>query len=382
MGFRSNKSDATLRQVRTGADGFRDDLMSMRHELLSARHAAYHRVVGALILLVSGPDADPELVSRFDRAWKTRSFPTFYERPLLVLSALRADALEEGKRHPLHAAVAAAAPDPEAVTNEAVTISLARDRMGIWSTLTNRRVQTNDTTRAIAWLWPAYLAGCEGGKRPLLLADVGAAAGLNLIADRLPNVWKDRATGREIPCATRVETVGRVGFDPRLLGVQNADDVLWMRACIWAGDTSRLSRFEAAVQAMSAAMARPGRPIVERLTASLVPEWLRSQAAKAPPDTLLLAYQTLLRGYLDESERENYERGMREFLSSHVAGSAVWTELELDDGRRRLPAVLMAHVRAGNGVRSLRLGRCSQHPIEMDVDVAGVEELRRHLTDA
>src|SRR5262249_37696889 len=150
--------------------------------------------------------------------------------------------------HPLHAALAAD-PDPSVVTPESVASALGRDRLGVWSMLTSRRVQTNDTTRAIAWLWPAFLAGCHGPRRPLALVDVGAGAGLNLIAARLPPIWTDRATGDLIPCATRVETVTRIGFDSRPLNVLSHDDVLWLRACIWPGDTDRLERFEAGVHA-------------------------------------------------------------------------------------------------------------------------------------
>jgi hypothetical protein len=48
-------------QAHTGADGLLDDLKSARHD-------------------------------------RTRSFPTFYERPLLILAALRADARSARRR--------------------------------------------------------------------------------------------------------------------------------------------------------------------------------------------------------------------------------------------------------------------------------------------
>ena len=373
----STKLEAVSVAPRSGADGLLDDLKSARHELLSGRHDAYHRLSGTLLTLLSG--TDDALMARFARCWRTRSFPSFYERPLLILAALRADALHEGTSHPLHAAIAAAKPDPSAVTQESVATSLGRDRLGVWSTLTTRRVQTNDTSRAIAWLWPAFVAGCDGARRPLALADVGASAGLNLLGDQLPAIWTDAATGKGIPCATRVNAVARVGFDARPLNLELDADVLWMRACIWPGDTERLARFEAGVRAMRASAARPSRPALERLTASLVPERLAGLVAPMPADTLLLAYQTLVSGYLDAAERENYRKGMLDLLSRQAAGSALWVELELDDARRRLPAVFMAHVRAGDAVRSIRLGRSSQHPAEVEVDAAGVDELRRHL---
>lgn len=363
--------------ARTGADGLIDDLTSARRELLADRHPAYHRILGVLTTLLSS--SDQALVGNFERSWRTRSFPTFYERPLLILAALRADALEEGPRHPLHAALAAPVPDPEVVTTATVAGSLERDRLGVWSTMTTRRVQTNDTSRAIAWLWPAFLAGCAEAKRPLALMDIGAGAGLNLIADQLPLIWSDLTTGKQIPCATNVRTVARMGFDTRPLNVQRDDDVLWMRACIWPGETERLARFEAGVSALRASVKRPSPPVVERLTASLVPARLGAMAAQVSEGTLVLAYQTLVGGYLEAVEGETYRQAMLDLVSRQSAGRVLWVELELDDARRRLPAVLMAHLRAGKRVRSVRLGRASQHPTEIEVDVSGVAQLERHL---
>jgi hypothetical protein len=365
---------------RAGADGLAEDLRATRHELLSSRHPTYHKLLGVVLSLLEGEGdaaSDLALQARFDRSWRTRSFPTFYERPLLILAALRADALLEGPHHPLHGAIAADAPDAEVITPETVAAALARDRLGVWSTMTTRRVQTNDTSRAVAWLWPAFLAGCDGGAAPMILADIGASAGLNLIADRLPSVWKDRAAGQDLPCVTRPNVIARVGFDPRALDVGNRDDVVWMRACIWPGETARLARFEASVVAMRAVMGKPGAPAMERTTASLAPEQLEKMAASAPPDTILLTYHTLLTGYLEPTEADRYRDAMLALIARRPVGRGLWLELELDDGRRRLPALLVANVRVGGAVKALRLGRMSQHPSEVEVDAAAVAELKR-----
>jgi hypothetical protein len=358
-----------------------NDLSTARRELLANRHPAYHRIMGSLIAILSEDGSGAALLAGFERAWRTRSFPSFFERPLLILAALRADALEEETRHPLYAALAAPTPDPEVVTTEAVAISLARDRLGVWSTMTTRRVQTNDTSRAVSWLWPAFLAGCGGKGRPLALMDIGAGAGLNLIADRLPPIWSDLATGQPIPCATDLNAVARIGFDVRPLSVQRDDDVRWMRACIWPGETERLARFEAGVQALRAAAKAPAPPVLERLTASLIPKRLESFASSMREGALLLANQSLVRGYLEPTECENFRNEMMDFVSRQKPGRALWVELELDDARRRLPAALVAHVRVGPTVKSLRLGRSSQHPTKIEVDAAGVAELQRRLSD-
>jgi hypothetical protein len=360
---------------RSGAEGLVEDIKTARRDLLSARHPAYHRLLGVVMALAG--DAGDSLGARFERAWRTRTFPTFYERPLLILAALRADALQEGKSHPLHAAIAATTPDPDVITVETVAASLGRERLGVWSTMTTRRVQTNDTSRAVTWLWPAHIAGCDGGQRRVALVDIGASAGLNLVADRLPAIWSDAATRSPIPCAAKIDAVVRMGFDTRPLDIKSSDDVLWMRSCIWPGETARLARFEASVHAMRAAAASPSGPSIERLTASLVPERLEALAASMAPGTLLLAYHTLVSGYLEPAERESYRKGMIALLSRRPAGSTVWAELELDDARRRLPAVLTVHARERASVRSLRLGRSSQHPGEIEVDGVAVEELGR-----
>src|ERR1700749_4658620 len=127
--------------LRTGASGLVDDLTAMRRELLSARHPAYHRLLGTLIAVLSGPERDEGIAKSFERIWRSRAFPTFYERPLLILAALRADAVDEGGKHPLHGALAVDRPDPDVVTTESVTDALARERLGVWSTMTTRRVQ-------------------------------------------------------------------------------------------------------------------------------------------------------------------------------------------------------------------------------------------------
>ena len=153
----------------------------------------------------------------------------------------------------------------------------------------------------------------------------------------------------------------------------------WLRACIWPGESERLELFEAAIARLRG-MSAAARPVVEQLSASLVPSRLPALTAQLPPSTLLLVYQTLVWGYMDERERQHYRAGMLEFLQRAPRATAAWIELELDDGRRRLPASLTAHVRVNDSVEALLLGRMSQHPRVIEVNERGVAELRRSLT--
>ena len=134
---------------------------------------------------------------RLEAPWSGRRFEATYERPLLMLATLRASALEEGVSHPLWAAIAAEPPSRQAVNRASVLAALSPERHFMYSRFAQRAVQTNETSRAVAWLWPAHLLGADDGGRPLALVDLGASAGLNLIGDRAARDL-DRRGGRAL----------------------------------------------------------------------------------------------------------------------------------------------------------------------------------------
>src|SRR4029453_9011791 len=105
-------------------------------------------------------------------------------------------ALEEGTGHPLWPAIAAEPPSRQGITRAALMAALAPERYAAYARFAARSVQTNETSRAVAWLWPAHLLGADGGGRPLALVDLGASAGLNLVGDQLPAIWTDGAGAR------------------------------------------------------------------------------------------------------------------------------------------------------------------------------------------
>ena len=249
------KPEGASAQARTGADGLADDLSSARRDLLAHRHPAYHRIVGTLIALLSGSGGDEALVARFERAWRTRSFPTFYERPLLILAALRADALEEG--HAIHSTQRSPS------LHRTPRSSPLKPWRARWARSSGRLVGDDDPACTDQRPEPRNrlaLAGVPCGMRRSAAAARTHGHRCRRRAElnrRSTPANLDRlATGKPISCATRVNAVARVGFDSRPLNVQRDDDVLWMRSCIWPGETDRLARFEAAVLALRAAMKR------------------------------------------------------------------------------------------------------------------------------
>jgi hypothetical protein len=338
-----------------GMDGLTDDLARERGAM-HGRCPPYERALTLLPEVLAGKEG------RFvSAAWEHRRFHAWWDRPLLLLAALRDDALSEGAGHPLFDGFAGRAPEADAVTTERLRAALDGSRERVFDALAHRGVQTNDTSRAVAWLWPAAIAGASGGERPLALVDVGASAGLNLVADALPATWTDE-DGAAVPIAAGVRTVTRLGLDPAPLDALREEDARWLRACVWPGDERRAARLEAALTAFAAARTRPEAPVLVPIAARNVPGRLDLLSA-AEPGALVLAYQSVMRDYLEPDERAEYETGMRDWLSTHAPASALWVELEPLPEESEPAALIVAHVRTPAGpVRAIELGRCGLHP--------------------
>jgi hypothetical protein len=358
--------------MRRGLDAFGEDADAWR-AAVGARSPVYDRLLAAAAAIFDQPAGSLEEAARarVEAAWRERRLSAGYDRPLLLMAALRAEALRAGPRHPLFQAIAATEVQPEVATREALGAALADAPPRLYADLATRRVQTNETSRAVAWLWPAALAGCADGKRPLALFDVGCSAGLNLCAERLPAPWRDPA-GAPIPVAVAANVVARHGFDVQPLDVGRADDINWLRACIWPGENARLERLAAAVDAFRAAAAGPVPPRLETADLTEVPIRLEKLARAAAPETVLLAYQTVVRDYLADEPKARYLKGMTDWVEAEAAGGPrrIWIELEAaPDGWKDpggLPMALDAHIadpadRVG-GMATLTLARCSYHP--------------------
>ncbi len=360
--------------TQAGIVGLEEEIARQR-QALGGRSPSYDRALALLPSVLEGPSG------RFvETAWEHRRFSAWYDRPLLLLAALRDDALASGPDHPLHAGFAARDPDPDAVTEERLAAALDGSREGVFDALAHRSVQTNETSRAVAWLWPAALAGASRGARTLALADVGASAGLNLIADALPPIWT-AADGAPLEVVRGVRAVARLGLDPAPLDALDAGDARWLRACVWPGERAREERLDAALAAFRTARVRPDAPVLIPIAASNVPARLDLLSA-AETGALVLAYQTVVRDYLEPGEREEYEAGMRDWLGTHPPGHALWVELEPVDDGADLTGTLVAHLRAGWGeLRSIELARCDLHPLRLEVRHAAAAELR-HLAGA
>lgn len=325
-----------------------DDLgadLARQRAFLAQRCPPYARLLDLL------PELLPEPL--LAAAWKDRSFSAWYERPLLLLACLRDDALEEGPAHPLFAAVG---PDARAEAADAGRLreALSADRP-LWTKLAVRHVQTNETSRSVAWMWVAHL----WGRGPLSLVDMGASAGLNLIADALPRIWS-RTDGSPLTLDPLPVIRSRTGFDARPIDVTDEEQARWLHACIWPGQRERSERLERAITAWRRAVPRPE---LVACPAGEVPRHLPRDGRR------VLVYQTVVRDYLGADERAAWEAGMRRWIAESPAGSACWVELEhAEPADPRWPVRLVAHVSSG----SYELAACEPHPRVLRVDEEAV----------
>lgn len=349
-----------------------DDLRTQL-ELMEGRAPSCRRVLEALATLLTGPEG-AALERRFEKAWFKRTFSVYYERPLLLLAALRYDAIAEGEAHPLHAALRSDRPDAEAVTVERILAAFAPERLGIWMTLRTRRVQTNETKRSVVWRWPAAVVGCDERGRPVTLVDVGASAGLNLVADAVDIAWTS-TDGEPIPVARALDVRSRAAFDLRPLDVRKSGDRQWLEACIWPGETERIAHLRRAMDAFLYAA-----PPVEIAiaTASAVPERLPGLSRSVGDAGIVIVYQSMVAGYLAPSERSAYEAAMDRWLESARPGGALWTSLEIGDSTDGAFGTRIEARFAERGVlRTLELARTGYHPETLAVDRDAERELAR-----
>lgn len=323
------------------------------------------------------PMLDGAIAARLREAWSERRFRPFYERPMLLLAAIRDDTLRVGEEHPLWAAIGVHDPDLDAVTDTAVEAALGAEREHLWRTLAERYVQTNDISRSIAWIWPAAIVAEQDPERPIALFDVGASAGLNLVADRAGVGW-ERAGGGTMKLEPLPPIGGRTGYDLRPVDVFDDEQARWLRACVWPGQRTRADGLEAGIEAFRAAAGGPDAARVERLDAAEAPA--RIPVADGEGGRTIV-YGTIMRDYLPDEVRERYRSGMRDWLNASAPGAAIWSELEITTEERSEgpPVDLIVHLLADGGEQSLLLARCEPHPRVIEVSDEAVERLRAAL---
>ena len=214
-----------------------------------------------------------------------------------------------------------------------------RDPAGLTRVMLARRTQTNEAARC-ATLLPV-LAGLP---EPLALIEVGASAGLTLLADRYSYDYEGhRISGTDpdapvircavsgpVPLPDRVPVIcWRAGLDLNPLDVADDDDMRWLSCLLWPGEAGRAERLAGAI-----ASARRDPPVIHR--GDLLTD-LPGLAAQAPPEATLVVYHSAVLAYVAPADRERFAATVRGlgavWLSNEAPGvvSGVPSE-ERDDG--------------------------------------------------
>ncbi|HZM78397.1 MAG TPA: DUF2332 domain-containing protein [Candidatus Limnocylindrales bacterium] len=179
------------------------------------------------------------------------------------------------------------------------------------ATMRSRRTQTNEIGRCTG-LYP-ILASLP---QPLALIDVGASAGLCLLADRYRYDYDGVVAGdADSPLTLRCRVEGepfslgpltiswRAGIDLNPLDVTSRDDVEWLRTLVWPEEHDRLARLDAAI-----ALAQEDPPLI---VAGDLNEGLESLAAQAPAGATLVVMHTAVLWYVPEPGRVSFLERVR-----------------------------------------------------------------------
>ncbi len=220
--------------------------------------------------------------------------PSGHSLPLRVASGLHALVLQDIDA-PLCAAYPPHAPSEPAFA-QAVLAALRTHDAFLCDWITNAP-QTNEVRRSAVLKATAHLLR-DHFDLPLMLSELGASAGLNLMFDQFHMDLDDRRFGPAtlpatpvhlspdwsgpLPPNTPLDVTNRRGVDLNPLNSKDAGDVLKLQAYLWADQSDRLTRTRAAITLQNAP--------VDRADAI---DWLHTRLQTPHPGALHLIYSTV-----------------------------------------------------------------------------------------
>jgi hypothetical protein len=204
------------------------------------------------------------------------------------------------------------------------------DRLG-------RTMQTNEPGRS-AVLYAVLLWLSARHRRPVRLLEIGASAGLNLLADRyayeidstvlgdpdaalrFAQPWQPAPPGDLAAAARVLRITHREGCDPHPLDPSNPDDRRRLRSYIWPDEPDRLRRLDAAL-----AIAAPAPPMVVRAPAA---EWLADALERRRAGELTVVWHSVMRQYVDPDEWASLGERFAEAVRAAPDRPVVWVGME------------------------------------------------------
>lgn len=215
-----------------------------------------------------------------------------------------------------------------------------------------RPPQTNEVGRSAA-LAAGLLTLADRFGKPIVLYEIGASAGLNLIPDRYyyrfgAATWGSSSARLQIapqwqglppPTEAKVAIMLRRGCDASPLDLADESERQRLLAYVWAGQPERLSRLEAAIET-----ARSFPPAVDRLDAA---RWLEARLGEPPPpNALVVIWHSIVWGYLDARTQARIEQLINDAGAAASAASPLaWLRYEIEPANSRQTAERIAGLR-------------------------------------
>jgi hypothetical protein len=223
------------------------------------------------------------------------------------------------------------------------TILARRDALAAF--IRGRSVQTNETGRGLVWLLPVACLGWPA----VHLVELGASAGLNLVAERRGYRLADagdpsrtllmlgdgppqfttlaRGAAKIPPLACCPAIFSRTGGDLRPFHLRDANDELVLASFVWADQVERMARLQEGIAALRA-VAGTTAPV--RLRPLRLPDELPAFLARELPrplDAPVVVFNTTVTMYLPD-------RGatLRQIIGEWAAGQGapvLWLQWEL-----------------------------------------------------
>lgn len=281
-------------------------MLDARRDLFRAfvrDHGVQSPLYGALAARVAEDDATLELLSAAKPG---------QDRPVLLFAAVH-DLLLEGVRHPLARSYPSVGGHVDVDAAPALFLDFCRvHREAVLGRIATRTVQTNEVARA-AYLYAGLLETV--GEGPIHLVELGPSAGLLLHLDRYAYdfgaglvgdvasrlVLRPRMLGEARPQAVRAlpPLASRIGLDLEPVDVRDEVATRWLRACLFADETERLARFDAAV-----AIARANEPLDFVVGDGC--DTLPGVIAALPPEGEVVVMHTWTLTYFDRAMRARF----------------------------------------------------------------------------
>ncbi|MEL6452996.1 MAG: DUF2332 family protein [Pseudomonadota bacterium] len=222
--------------------------------------------------------------------------------------------------------------------------------------------QTNEVRRSAALIAMAHVA-CTYFDRPLVLSELGASAGLNLMWDRFAlnisgDMWGPRDAALTLtptwdgppPPKSFPQVVDRSGVDLNPLNAQAPGDLLRLTSYLWADQPERL-KLTLAAASVACAQVEKGDAI----------NWLSDRLQNTPTGYMHIVQHTVAWQYFPA---EAQKRGQALIEAAGAAATTdtplAWMQMEADTDTAALGGAALT-LRLWPGDITLRLGRADFH---------------------